>query len=215
MRVLAELIDLGMQLARATAAKALADLAQPDPQEDPAEPPNLESEPAPQPAQSAPPRRTAAKPQGAPKTKPTDQVQAFLRLATAVCECIALEARLSAGPATTRRDMISPALRADPRRDPLIKAFREATEHAENRGALRYEFAFRLDQDLTADPEKILTLPELFIPLCEELEFQPDPAKLPDEILGMCPATTEDGTPIIKDDPYCMTRPTPRATDPP
>ena len=205
LRMLAELAELGRQLARATAAKALADLAEPDPPEEPAEELQAEELP-PEPAQAAIPRRTAARSSGTAPRK-TDPVTSFLRLAKAVCEVIALEAGLAAGPAT-KSGLVPPALRADPRRETLLKAFREVTEHTQDRGGLRAEFTSRLDQELTADPEKILSLPEIFYPLCKALGIELDARKLSDEIIGMDPWDYEN-------DPYCMDPPTPRATPPP
>jgi len=200
-----------MQLARATAARALADLAVPEAPEQQPEAPQSErqaAEPPPEAALAVTPRRTAARPTTTSRT-PTDPGQAFIRLAAAVCELTALEAGLAA-----RRGTSSPAPRADPRREPLLKAFREVTEHAENRAILRYEFAFRLDNELTADPEQILGLPELFIPLCEALEIELDYAKLSDEIIGMGPATGANGE-ILGDDPHRIQPPNTRATSPP
>ena len=206
--MLAELAELGMQLARATAARALAELAEPDPPEEPAEDfEPLPAEPTPEAAQAATPRRTAARSSGTAPRKPADPVTSFLRLAKAVCEVIALEAGLAAGPAT-KSGLVPPALRADPRRETLLKAFREVTEHTQDRGGLRAEFTSRLDQELTADPEKILGLPEIFYPLCQEFGIKLDVRKLSDDIIGMDPWDYEN-------DPYCMDPPTPRATPPP
>ena len=213
--MLAELEELGMQLARATAAKALADLAEPDPPEEPAEEPAeqpLAAEPKPEAAQAATLRRTAPKSPGTPRK--TDQVTSFIRLAKAVCELIALESGLAAGPATTS-GLVSPALRADPRRETLLKAFREVTEYTQDRSAVRCEFTHRMDQELTADPEQILGYPEIFYPLCKALGIELDVSKLSDEIIGMSPATDADGIPIPEEDPYGDNPPTPRATSPP
>ena len=204
--MLAELIDLGMQLARATAAKALADLAEPEPPEEQAPEFETQAEPPSEAAQTATPRRTAPKSPGTPRK--IDPVQSFLRLATAVCECIRLEAGLAAGPAT-KSGLVPPALRADPRRDTLLKAFREVTEHTQDKSAVRYGFTTRLDQELTADPEKILGLPEIFYPLCQEFGIELDVSKLSDEIIGMDPPSDDD------EDPYRMNPPNPRATSPP
>ena len=208
--MLAELEELGMQLARATAARALAELAEPDPPEEEAEAPRSEplaAAPAPEAAQAATPRRSTSRSPSATPRK-SDPVQSFIRLAKAVCELIALESGLAAGP-TTKTGLVSPALRADPRRDPLLKAFREVTEHTQDRSAVRYGFTTRLDQELTADPEQILSLPEIFYPLCQEFGIELDVSKLSDEIIGMDPPSDDD------EDPYRMNPPNPRATSPP
>ena len=191
--MLAELAELGMQLARATAAKALADLAAPEQPEDEPEP--LAAEAPSEAALATPPRRISTTPAGARKTDP---VTSFIRLATAVCEIIALEAGLAAGPAASRPGLVSPALRADPRREPLLKAFREVTEHKQDRSAARYEFARLLDEELTADPDQILGYPEIFYPICMSLGIELDVSKLSDQIIGMDPPAED-----------------PRATSPP
>ena len=206
--MLAELEELGMQLARATAAKALADLAEPDPPEQQAEEP-LAAEPKQEAAQAATLRRTAAKSSGTPRK--SDQVTSFIRLAKAVCELIALESGLAAGPATTS-GLVPPALRADPRREPLLKEFRQVTEHTQDRGAVRHEFTHRMDQELTADPERLLSLPEIFYPLCKALGIELDVSKLSDEIIGMDLEPTEEP---IEQDPEWDSPPIPRATSPP
>jgi hypothetical protein len=207
--MLAELEELGMQLARATAARALADLAEPEtweaqeaaPQSEP-----LAAEPLPEAALAAAPRRAGGRPTGAGSTRGIDPVTSFIRLAKAVCELIALEAGLAAGPAT-KGGLVSPALRADPRREPLLQAFREVTEHKQDRSAARYEFARLLDEELTADPDQILGYPEIFYPICMSLGIELDVSKLSDQIIGMDPPP--------EDDPYQRQPPKPRATSPP
>jgi len=212
--MLAELEELGMQLARATAAKALADLAEPDPPEEEAEElfsEPLAAEPKPeQAAEAATPRRGAAKSSGTPRK--TDQVTSFIRLAKAVCELIALESGLASGPATTS-GLVSPALRADPRRETLLKAFREVTEHTQDRSAVRCEFTHRMDQELTADPDQILGYPEIFYPLCKALGIALDVSKLSDEIIGMDDRGGDDEP--IEEDPEWARPIIPRATPPP
>jgi hypothetical protein len=208
--MLAELAELGMQLARATAAKALADLAAPEGLEEPEQQPaSLATDAPPEAALAAPLRHASTRPAGARKLDP---VTSFIRLATAVCQIIALEAGLAAGPAT-KGGMVSPALRADPRREPLLNAFREVTEHTRDRSAIRYEFARRLDEELTADPEQILGFPEIFYPLCMSLGIQLDVSKLSDEIIGMDDRVGTAG-PIACDSKWA--RPIiPHATPPP
>ena len=207
MRILAELQELGMQLARATAARAIADLARPDPtQAEAPQPEPLATDPPPEAEQSTP-HPTQSRP-GTTRSRPPDPVTSFIRLAEAVCRCIALEAGLAAGPAASRPGLVSPALRADPRREPLLKAFREVTEHKQDRSAARYEFARLLDEELTADPDQILGYPEIFYPICMSLGIELDVSKLSDEIIGMDPWDHSKN-------PYCMNPPSPRATSPP
>ena len=61
----------------------------------------------------------------------------------------------------------------------------------------------------------ILSLPELFFPLCAEIKFEPDLAKLPDAIIGMDPNHIYRGDELPEDDPYFLPIPNPRATSPP
>jgi hypothetical protein len=120
----AELADLAMQLARAAAARTLADWA--DPEEPPApaehatpavEPHSTQTAepPSPQAAEPSPPRETAAHANPAPTRRaygprlslprlslprlslprPTDHALLFTRLAAVVRDCITLEARLA------------------------------------------------------------------------------------------------------------------------
>jgi hypothetical protein len=229
--MLAELAELGMQLARATAARALAELAEPEaphteepPFDAAAEPPSgqaaalLSQSPPPEPPLEAPPAAISPRAPsrhsgtGTIAKKPTDPVLAFIRLAAAIREIIALEAGIAAGP-STKSGLVPPALRADPRREPLRAAFRLVTESHTDRAGLRYDTTLRLDQELTADPGQILGLPEIFFPLCEEFGLEVDHSKLPDEILGMDP--TPPLTEEFPDDNFDWDKPPPHATDPP
>jgi hypothetical protein len=215
--MLAELEELGMQLARATAAKALADLAEPDPPEEPAEEllsqlPAAEPPPE-QPAQAAAPRRTVSRTPGTPRK--TDAVTSFIRLAKAVCELIALEAGLAASPAAARF-LASPTPRADPRQAQLREAFLLVTTDDREGAPLRCASTARCDEILAADPDQTQTLPDIFFPLCEELGIEPDCSKLSDEIIGMglC-LYGEDDEGEGNGDPDWDPPPRPRATSPP
>jgi len=212
--MLAELQELGMQLARATAARALAELAQPETPEELEAEPHSEPQAAEPPPQAAPAtqRPASARPPGTSSKKPTDPVTAFIRLAAAICELIALEANLAAGPALSR-GLASAALRADPRRAHLREAFRELTENSPDRAALRRETAARCDAELAADPDQTRTLPQIFFPICEAFGIEPDPARLSDEIIGLDPNATYPELP--DDHPFCTPQPNPRATSPP
>jgi hypothetical protein len=179
----AELADLGMDLARAAAAKARAEWADPEhpPTED--EPPEPAAEPPSRPAQASPPRAAAIR---APAAKPTDSATIFTRLTATVLACITLEARLAAGLTPTRRDT-SPALRADPRRAPLRDIFRRITELHPDRAELVRETTARIDEDLEADPDQTNDLPTIFFTICEAFGIEVDLAILPDSILGLAP----------------------------
>jgi hypothetical protein len=214
--MLAELAELGMQLARATAARALADLAEPDPSEDQAEEPLSEpsaQEPLPEAAPATTPRRTGAR--QAPTTgsrKPTDPVTSFIRLATAIYEIIALEAGLAAGPPPIR-GQVSPQLRADPRRLPLIEALNDQIKKHPDRTSLRREISSFLDNELTADPDQEKDASEFFFVALNHFDIEVDYNLVPDLLLGYGPVKTDADFP--PDDPIWRDPLTPRANYPP
>jgi hypothetical protein len=216
-RMLAELQELGMQLARATAARALADLAQPDPPEE-AEEPEPEPHPAPLPAEPrqetapATPRRTPTRPTAATNKKPPDPVTAFIRLAAAICELIALEAQITAGPAPIR-GQISPQLRADPRRLPLIEALNDQIKKHPDRTALRRQIASFLDTELTADPDQEKDASEFFFVTLNHFDIEVDYNLVPDLLLGYGPVATDADYP--PDHPIWRDPLIPRAAYPP
>ena len=146
-----------MQLARAAAARTLTNWAAPEPPPA-AEPPSTHlPEPPPIPAAEPPsdpatvphanpaPRRAAANVARWYTYKPTDPAVLFTRLAATVRDCVALEARLAAGPSGTPR-AITLQLRADPRRAPVREAFRDAIKNHPDRTDLLRETTTRLDR---------------------------------------------------------------------
>ena len=152
-----------------------------------------------------PPANPAAAPRRSTATashKPTDPAVIFTRLAATVRDCIALEARLSAGATATPRDRTRPA---DPRRTLLNDAFRKATKNHPDSAGLMREATTRLDEQLAADPDQTIHPGRLFFDLCEELGIEPDYAKLPDAIIfgAYGPADQDED------------EPDPRATSPP
>jgi hypothetical protein len=161
LRQCAELADLAMQLARAAAARTLANWAEPE-----------------HPPAAAPPTAQVA--------KQTDPAVLFTRLAAVVRDCVALEARLAAGSGPAPR-AAALQLRADPRRAPLREAFRRATEHHPDRAELLRETTTRIDEQLAADPDQKVRLANLYFPLCDELGIEIDLSILPDEFLILDP----------------------------
>ncbi len=217
MRMCAELADLAMDLARAAAARTLADWAEPpEQQEDPqisqtAEPPLIQ--PAePQANCEAAPHANPARSLSARSAKPTDPALLFTRLAAIVRDCIALESRLAASAAgifsaagtsnTSRAPTRQPP---DPRRPKLQEALRLVTTGLPDRAALLRETTARADEHLAADPDQTIEIPDLLINICEELGIEINFKTLPDEFLF----TTYD--PVDFDD----SAPDPRATSPP
>ncbi len=207
----AELADLAMDLARAAAARTLTDWAKPPkPQLEPQVVPNTEpqlTQPAePQADHEAAPHAnpacTRAYRTATPSSaKPTDPAVLFTRLAAVVRDCIALEARLAAGPASAPR---TPAYHPDPRRAKLQEGLRVVTTGHPDRAALLRETTSRADQHLAADPDQTIEIPNLLINICEEIGIEINYKTLPDEFLF----TTCD--PLYPDP-----APDPRATSPP
>jgi hypothetical protein len=185
----AELADLGMQLARAVAARALTDWTEPREQAAP--------EPAPSPApepRATPSLHTAGATLRTPTCKPIDPALLFTRLAATVRDCIALEARLAAGPPPSSR-AAAQTLRADPRRAPLREAFHQITEDHPDRAELRQEIDARLDETLAADATQTTPAPQIFFALCDELALTIDFASLPDEYLDFITDPTDPPDP--------------------
>lgn len=206
-RMLADLADLGMQLAHAAAARALS--AQGEPGREPGREPGPGPEPEPQTRTAEPPATGPAAPatQGhsariylrTPSCKPIDPALLFTRLAAAVCGCIALEHRLTA--ATPGAPKTRPP--ADPRRAALADAFQLVTKHHPARTELRREAAARTEERLAADPGQETKLHELLFSIADELGIEIDLAILPDEYIGFDPEANY------------LDEPDPRATSPP
>jgi hypothetical protein len=169
-----------MQLARAAAARTLADWAEPE-----ASP---EAEPHVTPAAAAPPADRETAPAPTPRrpaayaAKPTDPAVLFTRLAAVVRDCIALEARLAGAPAAPPA-VRARLLRADPRRAPLFEVFRRTVENHPDRAALTREITACIDEHLEADPDRTLAPADLLDAICTEFGIEIDFAKLPDEYL--------------------------------
>jgi hypothetical protein len=166
-----------MQLARAAAARTLADWAEPEASPMPAAATPSDTKTAPQ--SNPTPCRTA----GTAPYKQTDPAVLFTRLAAVVRDCVALDARLAAGTAPSPR-AASRSLRADPRRAPVREALRHATQNHPDHAELLRETTTRLDEHLANDPDQTAKPPHLFATICEELGIEIDLATLPDEYLN-------------------------------
>jgi hypothetical protein len=154
MRMCQELAELGMQLARAIAAKALQDLAPPEPAQ-------------PEPAQ---PQKPAA-----------DPALAFARITRAVRQCIALEAHLMAGSPQGRPKPQRPP--PDPRRATLQNIFETVLRTNPNRAELKRETNERLETQLATDPDGNISIPDIFYTIVNDLGIELDLANIPDETL--------------------------------
>ncbi len=176
-----ELAELGMHVARVTAARAVADYATPEPPASP-EPPVLSCEtPEPQALETSVPEPATAETPAAPaaaQPRRGDAVLAFARASRAVRQAIALEARLIAGfaPARPARGPL------DPRRATVQRALHDTIQHHPDRRELQRDINESLDHALGAEGADI---PTIFASICNDLGITPDLANLPDDILGM------------------------------
>jgi hypothetical protein len=200
LRLCAELADLAMQLARAAAARTLADWAEPEASPPPE--PHIAQPAAPFPQATEPHADRETAPAATPHrstvylvrpsaAKPTDPAVLFTRLAAVVRDCIALEARLAAAP-TAASAARALTRRADPRRVPLREVFRRTTENHPDRAALTRDIAARLDEYLAADPDQTIAPAQILDAICDEFDIDIDFATLPDEYLFALSGTAEE-----------------------
>jgi hypothetical protein len=200
-----------MQLARAAAARTLTNWAEPEhpPASEPPSTPavELQSDPATAPHPGPAPRRATAQIAGVSSYKPTDPAVLFTRLAAVVRDCIALEARLTAGARPITRAPC-PRFCADPRRVALRDAFDRAIENDPDRADLLRKTATHLDEELAADADQAIVPGHLFVTLCHELGIELDLATLPDNYLTAHIETTTPNEAVPR-------APYPRATSPP
>jgi hypothetical protein len=200
MRVCAELADLAMQLARAAAARTLADWAEPE------NPPAA----TPHPAQSARPQiAPQAEPHAdhetAPHADPAHRTPAaakqtapaiiFIRLAAVVRDCMALEARLAAAAPTSAPEIRTKIPRADPRRVPVRETIRLSTANHPDSAEINRKAAARLDERLAADPDQTIAPGDLLDALCGELGIKINYATLPTEYLNALCGPPSEGHP--------------------
>ncbi len=165
-----ELIDLGMVLTRAAAAKALQEWSVPEPQA--GDPPNPTPEPA-QPEPPATPRRIA------------DPGLLFARLSRAVRQAVALECRVAADAAAAANPVRASRVAADPRRPILRGVLADITTNQPDRAQLRRDLNERLDAELETDPDQERPLADLYTTVCQELGLDPDYSAMPDATLAL------------------------------
>ncbi len=161
-----ELADLGMQLARAAAKRALHEAEQPADQ---------------------------------PRRKTPDPNLAFTRVSREVRQIIALEIRLTAGPAATRARPSQPRASApkttspaklqppspaytDDRREALHQAFEYLTREHPKRDSLRGDFAAFVTLRLLNDKAGRNSASTLLIDIGKHLGLDFDGAAIPEEI---------------------------------
>ena len=192
-----------MTLARAAAARALTDWAEPE------APPTAEPEPLSEQAAEAPitqpaptkPRRTATASAASPKQ--ADPAVLFTRLAAVVRACIALESRIAAGaPEAPSATTFRPA---DPRLELLREGFGIVIKNHPDRAKLMREATTRLDEKLATDPDHALQPARFLIAVCEDLGIELDLGKLADKYLFK----------PKKPAPHSTRAPVPQATYPP
>ena len=169
LRMLQEMAEVCMNLARLAAEKAATQLTA--------------AETA---TEEAADRRKAS--------NPSVDVARFYRLAL---QAITVEARLAAGPKSAKTAApISEAVRSDTRRGPLRRGLHIATEFHSDRKALRRQVEKSLDNKLGEDPGHEQAIANLFMAICEDIGIKPDLGKIPDECLGFnIPSPAEDEEP--------------------
>jgi len=166
LRICEELIEIAMDLARATGREAAREAAA------------REAEAQ---APQAQPSATTPKPR-----KPNDAAALFTRLSATIHRFIALEAKLAAGPqARTKQTTLPPA---DPRRATLRQVFQHVTERNPNRAEIRRQTSARLEEILAEDLNGEIHIGDVFTKICEDLAVDIDLATLPDALLDiLCP----------------------------
>ncbi len=170
--MLQRLSEIGMALACAVGERALAALTPPaTPERAPETDPAPEPEPEPAPIRPGPGR--------------ADPALVFARLAGTVRQCIALEARLAAGPLPAPRGRAAPRP-YDPRRDEVRRVVHLAAKaDGIHPAALRREIEERLDAELDADPDGETEIEDITGAILEDLGLGRNLAKQPDEVLAI------------------------------
>ena len=164
-----ELAELGMQLARIAAQKALRD---------------WQAEEATRPGETPP-----------ATTRSADPSLTFTRLSLAVRQAITLEAQIAAGPEAFLRPTARSAPRAaappdqgaqphpDPRHALLTRVFDEAIKLHPRRAEIRRTIAGRIDHDLALDPHGEYPAGVILPAISEDLGIEIDYTKMSDETL--------------------------------
>ncbi len=187
--MLRELAEIGMALARAIGEQALAALEAPPP--DP-ETPQPEAPPSPAPNRA-------------------DPGLAFARVARAVRQCIALEARIAAGPLPAPRGRAAPQPAPDPRREHIRRVVRLAAEaDGLSFTALKREIDERLDDELEADPDGDTPVEEIIFAIIRDFGLARDLAHQPDEVIAILAGPGPDEADPL--DPDATATPTPTRT---
>ena len=107
-------------------------------------------------------------------------------MSRAVRQTIAIEIRLDT-PARTRPGYrLAPRLR-DPRRILLTRIFHAAIAGDPEAAQRRREITAHIQHHLEADPDQLEPIAETLAALCNELDIDLDPARIPDELLDFVP----------------------------
>ncbi len=167
--MLRELAEIGMALARALGQQALAAL----------------EAPAPEAPETAPPASSRSAP-----VRP-DPGLAFARVARAVRQTIALEARIIAdrdAPPRPPRPERRPERHPDPRHAMIRRVLHKAAA-ADARGAapatVLREIDERLDDELDADPDQDIPIADIVVAICRDLGLARDLARQSDELVAI------------------------------
>jgi hypothetical protein len=186
--MLRELAEIGMALARALGQQALAALEAPAPE-------------APETAPSDPVHPAPVRP---------DPGLGFARVARAVRQTIALEARIIADrdapprpPRPERHPGRRPGRHPDPRHATIRRVLHEAAA-ADARGAapatVLREIDERLDDELDADLDQDIPVADIIVAICNDLGLARDLAQQSDEFVAIISLA---GSSRPEDDPAC------------
>jgi len=186
LRMCRRLAELGMQLAEATAEKAARDMAEED--------------------------EVLETPKARPKGP--DPALSFARYCTTVRQCIALEARIIAGPKQSGRSRKPPY---DVRRNLLKRVFTEGTEKHRDAKEARDILIEAGEEALAADPEGKKQIYDIVWETCAKTGITIDKGTLHDEMLFMVEIwdVPIEEHPLLKPVPAWLIPHRPKGTGPP
>ena len=121
---------------------------------------------------------------------PQNHVATVASMSRAVRQTIAIEIRLDAPPRTRPGFRFSTVDR-DPRRILLTRVFHAAISGDPEAPRRRREIIAHIHRHLESDPDQLEPMDETIAKLCNELDIDLDPARVPDELLNFAPPDPE------------------------